>query len=238
MKTTVTLLVLLGTAWGWGPPRAQAQCRVVYVPVAHGCHHRDSCAVIKPFVPGRLAGYVGLLGMSDRRGTPYVGGDLEGYYWLRPRWSIGLRGTLTGEMPATSGPIELYAGASQPRLLAYSITWSNSLLLTDGPRWRLALQAGAGLGGVNLYDKARQVQVKGQGCGCTEAEKVASATAPVTEVGLTATYKLRGKNVPWLTVRSGYRQWNGSVPFGSSNQFSAYVMSLGLTLPDAPRQRK
>jgi hypothetical protein len=237
MKTTLTLL-LLGVGVLLLPERAQAQCRFAYAPV-YACHHhrQDSCHVEKPLVPSRWSGYLGVLGLSDRRGTPYAGGDVEGAYWLRSRWSAGLRGTLTGQMPA-SAPAEMYGGASQPRLMLYSVTWSNSLLLADGPTWRLALQAGLGLGGVNLYDKARQVQVKGQRCGCTEAEKIASATAPVTEVGLAGTYKLKGKDAPWLTLRGGYRQWNGAVPFGTFNQFSTYVLSVGVSLPDAPRARK
>lgn len=190
----------------------------------------------KPLVPGRWGGYIGVLGVRDRQNTPYLGGDLEAYYWLWPRWSTGLRGTITGEMP-TQAPAELYANVGQPRLQLYSVTWSNNLLLADTHAWRLALQVGAGLGGVNLYDKARQVPTKG-GCGCTEAEKMATATAPITEVGLAATYKLKGKEAPWLTVRGGYRQWNGAVPFGAADQFSAYVLSVGLSLPDAPPRRK
>jgi len=240
MKHVFTLLALLGAGGMTAPPCAQAQCHGGYFP-AYACHRthcHDSCAVGKPFVPGRLAGYLGVLGAADRRGTPYVGGDLEAYYWLRPRWSTGLRGTVTGEMPAPDAPAELYAGAAQPRLRLYSIAWSNSVLLADGPRWRLALLAGAGLGGVNLYDKARQVQAKGQRCGCTTAELMASATAPVTEVGLAATYKLKRTEGPWLTVRGGYRQWNGTAPFGAVNQFSTYAVSVGVSVPDAPSKQK
>jgi len=239
MKATLTLLTLLAVVAAWGPQRAQAQCRGNYVPVYHSCcHHRDSCAAATPFVPSRLGGYCGVLGATDRQGTPYVGGDLEAYYWLQPRWSSGLRGTITGKMPAAGAALEAYAGAAQPRLMLYSITWSNSLLLADAPRWRLAMQAGAGLGGVNLYDKARQVQVTGRNCGRTTAEKIAGATTPVVEVGLAATYKLRGNDAPWLTLRGGYRQWSGPVPFGAPSQFSAYTVSLGITVPDAPAKRK
>ena len=239
MKTTFTLLALLG-AITIGSPRAQAQCRFAYSPAFyHGCHHqRDSCAVSKPLEPGRWGGYMGLLGASDRQGTPYAGGDLEGYYWVGPRWSTGLRGTFTGQMPVAGAQGEVYAGAAQPRLMLYSVTVSNNFLLMDNARWRVAAQVGAGLGGANLYDKARQVQVKGQRCGCTEAEKIASATAPVTEVGLAATYKLKSPNAPWLTVRGGYRQWNGGASFGTLNQFSAYTLSVGVSLPDAPSRRK
>ena len=237
MKTTVTLVLLL-SAWGLGTPqKAWAQCHYVVVPVAQGCHHqRDSCAMSKPLVPGRWAAYMGLLGLADRRGTPYVGGDVEGSYWVLPRWSTGVRGTLTGQMP-TRAVAEGYNNVTQPRIMLYSVTWSNNLLLADGPTWRLAAQAGVGLGGANLYDKARQVPVKG-GCGCTTAEKIAAATSPVTEVGLAATYKLRGKEAPWLTVRGGYRQWVGAAPFATFNQFSTYVLSVGVSLPDAPTRRK
>ena len=236
MKTTITLGLLL-SAWGMlAAQHAQAQCHFAYVPVQTYHHHHDSCTTSKPLVPSRWTAYMGLLGLADRRGTPYAGGDLEGSYWLRPRWSTGLRGTITGQMPTRSAN-ELYGNVAQPRLMLYSVTWSNNLLLTDGLRWRLAVQVGAGLGGVNLYDKARQAPIKGS-CGCTEAEKMASATAPVTEVGLAATYKLRGSDSPWLTVRGGYRQWNGAVPFGSFNQFSAYVVSVGVSLPDAPVKHK
>jgi hypothetical protein len=239
MKPTFTLLLVSAAAL-LGPARALAQCHVAYSPAFyHSCHHqRDSCAVAKPLVPGRWAGYVGLLGATDRRGTPYAGADLEGYYWLGPRWSAGLRGTITGEMPVASAPAEVYAGAAQPRLMLYSVTFSNQLLLQDNTRWRLAVLAGAGLGGANLYDNARQVQVKGQGCGCTTAERIASAAAPITEVGLAATYKLRRASAPWLTVRGGYRQWNGGASFGTFNQFSAYTLSVGISMPDAPPRRK
>ena len=238
MKRTVTLLVLGTTAWALSPQEAQAQCHVGYVPaIYYGCHHhRDSCAVDKPLVPGRWTAYLGLLGLADRRGTPYLGGDLEGGYWVRPRWSTGLRGTMTGEMPARA-VAEVYGGVSQPRIMLYSVTWSNSLLLADGPTWRLAVQAGIGLGGSNLYDKDRQVPMKGS-CGCTTAEKIASATSPITEVGLAATYKLRGKDAPWLTLRGGYRQWTDAAAFATFNQFSAYVLSVGVSLPDAPSKRK
>ena len=240
MKPLVILLALLGAAGGLGSLRAQAQCHVGYVPTyayhTHHCH--DSCAVKRPFVPKRVAGYLGLLGAADRQGTPYLGGDLEAYYWLRPRWATGLRSTVTGKMPVPNAPAERYAGTSQPLLQLFSVTWNNTLLLADAPRWRLTLQVGAGLGGVNLYDKARQVQAKGQRCGCTTAERMASATAPVTEVGLAATYKPKRPDGPWLTVRGGYRQWNGAVPFGTFNQFSAYVVSLGITMPDVLPKRK
>ncbi|MBF9223427.1 hypothetical protein [Hymenobacter ruricola] len=238
MKTTFTLLALLGAALG--APRARAQCHAFYSPAFyHSCHQkRDSCAVDKPLVPGRWAGYAGLLGATDRRGTPYAGFDLEGYYWVGPRWSAGLRGTLTAEMPVASAPAEVYAGAAQPRVMLYSVTFSTNLLLKDNTRWRLAVQAGAGLGGANLYDNARQVSVKGGGCGCTHAERIAMTAAPVSEVGLAATYKLKSKNAPWLTLRGGYRQWNGGASFGTFNQFSAYTLSLGVSLPDAPPRRK
>ncbi len=239
MKKLLTLLALGSAAGALGPQEVRAQCHAGYVPAFyHGCHtRRDSCAVDKPLVPGRWAAYMGLLGAADQQGTPYIGGDLEAYYWLRPRWSSGLRGTVTGEMPAAGAPAEAYLNAGQPRLRLYSVTWSNSLLLADGGRWRLAAQLGVGVGGVNLYDQARQVPVKGS-CGCTQAEKVASAVLPVTEAGLAATYKLKGKDAPWLTVRGGYRQWNGGVPFGRFNQFAAYVLSVGVSLPDAPTKRK
>jgi hypothetical protein len=236
MKLTFLLVALLSAGGLLTARPGLAQCRPVYVPTYSHCHHRDTGRVEKPLVPGRWAVYAGVLGLRDRRGTPYAGGDLEGAYWLRPRWSTGLRGTFTGRMP-TAAAAESYSPASQPRLQLYSIAWTHSLVLADKPTWRLALQAGAGLGGVALYDQARQVPVRG-GCGCTQAEKMASATAPVTEVGLAATYKLKGNDAPWLTLRGGYRQWNGTVPFGALNQFSTYVLSVGMSLPDAPRARK
>ncbi|WP_210514631.1 hypothetical protein [Hymenobacter terricola] len=68
MKTTFTLVALLGAAWLLVPQPVQAQCHFVHVPSVHQacCHHRDSCAVQKPFVPGRWAVGMGLLGISDR----------------------------------------------------------------------------------------------------------------------------------------------------------------------------
>ena len=96
MKPTITLLALLGAAGVLSPPQAKAQCHFNYASFYQpSCHHRDSCAVRKPLVPGRLAGYLGVLGAADRQGTPYVGGDVEAYYWVLPRWSTGLRVTGT-----------------------------------------------------------------------------------------------------------------------------------------------
>ena len=233
MKTTLTLLALLSTV-SFVPQGAQAQCHGAYFPVYayHRSHQYDSCAVKKPFVPSRIGGSIGLLGVSDRAGTPYLGMDAEAHYWLLPRWSAGLRGSFTGEMPVASASTEVYANAAQPRLLLFSATWNNQLLLAETTRWRLAAEVGAGLGGVNLYDKAQQVQQSGQRCGCTTAKRLDTAMAPVTELGLAATYKLRRVDGPWLTVRGGYRQWYASAPFGTPDQFSAYLLSVGVSVPD------
>ncbi|MBF9142894.1 hypothetical protein [Hymenobacter properus] len=238
MKQLVTLLALLGATGAACPTRVLAQCHAAFFPT-YTCHHqhRDSCAVSKPFVPIRLGGSMGLLGASDQAGARYLGAELEAHYWLRPRWSAGLRGSVTGEMPAPSAPAEVYAGATQPRLLLFSATWHNQLLLAESPRWRVAAEVGAGLGGASLYDKAQQVQQKGQGCGCTTAKRLDTAVAPVTEVGLMATYKLKRSDGPWLTVRGGHRQWHGSAPFGTPGQFSAYLLSVGVSVPDLTHKR-
>lgn len=235
MKTLFPCLVLSGTIV-FGAPAVWAQC-YVFVPPAAYRHHPDSCAVEKPFVPGRIGGFVGLLGATDRAGTPYVGMDGEAHYWLLPRWSTGLRGSFTGEMPVGTAPPEAYAGAAQPRLLLFSAIWNNQLLLAETFRWRLVAEVGAGLGGASLYDKAQQVPQKGRGCGCTTAKRLATAVAPVSEIGLAATYKLRRINGPWLTVRGGFRQWYASAPFGTSDQFSAYMLSVGVSVPDLARKR-
>ena len=241
MKKTLTLLVLLSAA-GLAPQAAQAQCHGAFLPYYyashHGCSsHPDSCAAKKPFVPGRFGGSVGLLGATDRAATPYLGVDAEAHYWLLPRWSAGLRGSYTGQMPAPSAPAEQFAGAAQPRLVLFSATWTNQLLLAETSRWRLAAEVGAGLGGASLYDKAQQVRQKGQGCGCTTAKRLDTAVAPATEVGLAATYKLRRADGPWLTVRGGYRQWYASAPFGAPGQFSAYLLSVGVSVPDRTGKR-
>jgi hypothetical protein len=238
MKITLTLLALL-SAVGFAPVGVQAQCHGGYFPAYayHHSHKRDSCEVEKPFVPGRIGGSMGLLGATDRAATPYLGMEVEAHYWLLPRWSTGLRGSYTGEMPAANAPAEVYAGAAQPRLLLFSATWNNQLLLAESTRWRLAAEAGAGLGGASLYDKAQQVQRKGQGCGCTTAKRLDTAVAPVTELGLMATYKLRRIDGPWLTLRGGYRQWYASAPFGTADQFSAYLLSVGVSVPDIARKR-
>ncbi|GAA4038913.1 hypothetical protein GCM10022409_25720 [Hymenobacter glaciei] len=238
MKTTLILLALL-SATGFAPQGAQAQCHAAFFPYAayHHSHQRDSCAVKKPFLPGRIGGSVGLLGMSDRTSTPYLGMDAEAHYWLLPRWSAGLRGSYTGQMPAANTPADAYAGAAQPRLVLFSATWTNQLLLAENARWRLAAEVGAGLGGASLYDKAQQVQSSNQPCGCTTAKRLDTAVAPVSELGLAATYKLKRADGPWLTVRGGYRQWYASAPFGSSDQFSAYLLSVGVSVPDITRKR-
>ena len=238
MKTTLTLLLLLSAA-NFAPQDAQAQCHGAYFPVYayHHSYYRDSCAVRMPFVPGRYGGSVGLLGVSDRAGTPYLGMDAEAHYWLLPRWSAGLRGSFTGQMPAANAPAEVYAGAAQPRLVLFSATWNNQLLLAESPRWRLTAEVGAGLGGASLYDKAQQVQQSGRRCGCTTAKRLATAVAPVTELGLAATYKLKRVDGPWLTVRGGYRQWYAGAPFGTTDQFSAYLLSVGVSVPDITRRR-
>ena len=239
MKTTLTLLALLSTV-SFVPQGAQAQCHGAYFPVYayHRSHQYDSCAVKKPFVPSRIGGSIGLLALSDRAATAYLGIDAEAHYWLLPRWSTGLRGSYTGEMPAANAPAEVYAGAAQPRLVLFSASWNNQLLLAENSRWRLAAEVGAGLGGASLYDKAQQVQNSGQRCGCTTAKRLDTAVAPVTELGLAATYKLKRADGPWLTVRGGYRQWYASAPFGSPDQFSAYLLSVGVSMPDITRRRR
>ena len=238
MKTLLTLLALLG-ATGFAPHRVQAQCHAAYIPYAvyHHSHKRDSCTVKKPFVPSRIGGSGGLLGVADRSGTRYLGFESEVHYWVLPRWSTGLRGSLTGEMPTANAAAEVYAGATQPRLQLFSATWNNQLLLAESTRWRLAAEVGAGLGGASLYDKAQQVQQRGRNCGCTTAKRLDTAVAPITELGLSATYKIKHVDGPWLTVRGGYRQWYASAPFGTSDQFSAYVLSVGLSVPDLTRKR-
>ena len=241
MKTTLSLLALLSAA-GFFPQSARAQCYGAFFPYQayHRHHHHDSTAVKKPFVPGRIGGSVGLLGIADKVGTPYLGLDAEAHYWVLPRWSAGLRGSYTAQMPVANAPVDTYAGAVQPRLALFSATWNNQLLLAESTRWRLAAEVGAGLGGASLYDKAQQVQQKGQRCGCstaTTAKRLDTAVAPVSEVGLAATYKLRRVDGPWLTVRGGYRQWYASAPFGAPGQFSAYVLSVGVSVPDLTRRR-
>lgn len=238
MKTTIALLALLSAA-SFSPRDAQSQCRIPYFPYTayHHWHQKDSCAVKKPFVPSRAGGSVGLLGVFDRAGTPYLGMEVEAHYWLLPRWSAGLRGSFTGEMPAASAPAEMYAGATQPRLQLFSATWNNQLLLAESARWRLAAEVGAGLGWASLYDKAQQVQQRGQRCGCTTAKRLDTAVAPVTELGLAATYKIKRLDGAWLTVRGGYRQWYASAPFGTSDQFSAYLLSVGVSVTDITRKR-
>ena len=77
----------------------------------------------------------------------------------------------------------------------------------------------------------------GQRCGCTTAKRLDTAVAPVTELGLAATYKLKRPGGPWLTVRGGYRQWYASAPFGSPDQFSACLLSVGVSVPDITRKR-
>lgn len=74
-------------------------------------------------------------------------------------------------------------------------------------------------------------------CGYYTAAEMASSKALVTEIGLAATHKNKKQGGPWLMLRGGYRQWNGSVPFGAPDQFSTYVLSVGLSIPDAPPHR-
>jgi hypothetical protein len=173
MKPKSFLLPAICGCW-FSTFSAQAQCH------SHGpvftAHHafrssKDSCAVEKPFQPGRIGAYAGLLGLRDRGGTPYLGGDLEGYYFLASRWGTGLRGTFTGRMPAAR-PVDAAEGAERPLLEMFTASWSNSLLLLDGPRWRVAALGGAGVGWLNLRDKNQQVAVQGgrgkyRSCGCT-----------------------------------------------------------------------
>ena len=239
MKRLFPLLVLLGIVSTFGSICARAQCHGSFLPyyaAAWHCHSHDSCAVRKPFVPTRLGGSFSLLGLSDRTATPYAGLDLEAHYWLLPRWAPSLRGSFTGARPTANASPEQYAGAAQPRIMLFSATWNNQLLLADGPRWRLTAEAGAGLAGASLYDKAQQVQTSGQHCGCTSAKRLATAVAPATELGLATTYKLKSIAGPWLTVRGGYRQWYASAPFAAPDQFSTYVLSVGLSVPDITRR--
>ena len=233
--------ILLAGAFGSAfTVQVQAQC---FSPGYHAYSRartpRDSCAVVKPFQPGRLGGYVGLLNLLDHHGTYYFGMDLDAYYFLTPRWGSGLSGTFTGRMLANVAvPAAAYGEIGRPLLELFSATWSNSLLVADQPRWRLALLGGAGVGWVNLRDKDQQVPRRGShgDCACTESKLLDTAWGPVTDMGLGVTYKLRGPDAPWLSVRGEYRQWYGSEPFGAPNQFSQDLLSVGLSVPDAPRR--
>lgn len=150
-----------------------------------------------------MDGVLGLLGLADRAGTP-LRLDLDADYWVLPHWNTGLRSTATNLMPA-SPSADAYPDVRQPRLEQYSLTWSNTVLPTDGTRWRLALQGGASLGGVGPYDNTRGVPVRGS-CGCYIAAGMASSNALVTEIGLAATHKSKKRNGPWLVLRGGYQQ--------------------------------
>lgn len=239
MKHALFIFLIAGGCWGSAAP-AQAQCHSHAVITHHAYRaKKDSSTVKKPFEPSRVGAYAGLLGLRDRSGTGYLGGDLEGYYFLASRWGTGLRGTFTGRMPAAL-PASSAEGAGRPLLEMYSVTWSNSLLLLDRPRWRVAALGGAGAGWLNLRDGNQQVPVNGgrsnyRDCGCKESKLLDTAFNPLTEVGLSATYKPRKADGPWLTVRGQYRQWYGSMPFGPRDQFSHYLLSVGVSLPDAPR---
>lgn len=235
--------ILLAGLAGLSVVPAKAQCTRY---VGYFNHHRragakqDSGAVKKPFAPGRVGAFAGLMGLRDRSGTSYLGGDLEGSYFLAPRWSTGLRGTFTGPARSPVSPSASYEGAGRPQTEVFGLTWSNSLLLADRPRWRVGVLAGAGIGWLTLRDKDQQVTVRNQGrCGCqssTRSRLIDTTWNPVSEIGLTATYKPRAADAPWLTVRGQYRTWYGAVPFGGPDQFSHYLLSVGLSLPDAPRR--
>lgn len=241
MKTLFLLLLAGIVRLGIAPANAQCRSHIGYANYhRRAAARQDSGVVKKPFEPGRVGAFGGVLGLRDRSGTSYVGGDLEGSYFLSPRWSTGLRGTFTrpARIPAlASGG---YEGAGRPQAQIFSLTWRNALLLVDRPRWRVGALAGVGIGWLNLRDKDQQVIVRGQGrCGCQSAtrSKLFDTTwNPVSEIGLTATYKPRKADAPWLTLRGQYRAWQGDVPFGGPGQFSHYLLSAGLSLPDAPRQ--
>ncbi len=177
---------------------------------------------------------MGLLGTRDRAGTAYLGLDLEGTYRLTPRWTSGLRGTLTNSLAARRATSSDYPTVERPRFDVYGATWTHTLLLLDGPRWRLAPLVGVGMGWVTLRDRDQQVSRRGtRDCDCTEAKPLATAHAPLTEVGLALTYKLRPADAPWLTLRGQWRQWHGPAPFGGASQGTQYLLSLGISLPDA-----
>lgn len=239
----IRFLLLFSGLAGLSLAPAKAQCPSYVGYLYH--HHRasakrDSTKVEKPFQPGRIAAFAGLLGLRDRRGNNYLGGDLEVSYFLTPRWSSGLRGTFTGPARTPATPAGNYEGAGRPQVEAFSLTWSNALLLVDRPRWRLAALTGAGIGWLNLRDKDQPVTVRGQGrCGCqnaTRSKLLDTTWNPVSEIGLAATYKPRAADAPWLTVRGQYRTGYGEVPFGGPDQFSHYLLSVGVSLPDAPRR--
>ena len=247
MKALVTLLTL-GAAGAFGAANAQAQCSLPLVmPMVYAMHHGDHhccCATDSSaawsLTPGRLGGYLGLMGLADRAGTPYGGMEMDAYYYLLPRLSMGLRGSFTGTSRPAGSP-EAYAEAGDARVSLASISWNNRVLLSDQARWRVALEAGAGLGFVSLYDEDQQVTSNNsRNCGCddnTYAKRLNTTTGFITEAGVAVTYKLKG-DAPWLTLRAGRRQWTGGVPFGAPQQFSSYVVGLGVTLPDAPARRR
>lgn len=235
------LLLAVGLV-GLGIAPAHAQCPR-YSTFLYRHHYRggatqDSGALHRPFQPGRGGAFMGLMGLRDRSGTHFLGADLEAYYWLTARWSSGLRGTRTAPARSSALALSRYHGVGRPQTAVFSLTWSNAVLLIDRKHWRLGVLAGAGSGWLNLRDQDQPVPRRGATgrCGChTRSRTLDTSWNLISEMGLTATYKPHASGVPRLSVRGQYRTWYGRVPFGNSGQFSHYLLSVGISLPDAPR---
>ncbi|KAA9339328.1 hypothetical protein F0P96_01500 [Hymenobacter busanensis] len=213
---------------------AVAQHRTCFVPMmfygavnTHACSHDTTDD--GPNEPTRFGGFIGLSGFADRRGTHFGGGDLSAHYRLTPRFLTGLRGSAAFSRRVSQRPA--YENVAKPMVGFTSVTWSNGLILNETPKTRVTLLAGVGAGWATLRDRAQEVPVRNS-CGCDETEykKIGSTTAFVTETGVAGSYKLNSE--VWLTVQGLYRGWynvnRGSLP----GEFSHYVLSVGVSMPD------
>ncbi|GAA4380463.1 hypothetical protein [Hymenobacter koreensis] len=236
MKQLV-LLVLLGLAFG---SSALAQRRFacntpLFLVHAYSHTRPDSAQRYVPFEPTRFGGFLGLSGFSDQRASAFGGVSLSGHYRLTRSLQTGVQGSTAFSRRISKKQLG-YPEVLEPMLDFSTLTWSNGLLLSDNPRTRVTLLAGVGVGWATLRDQAQQVPVSG-GCGCDDTEplKIASTSSLITETGLSGSYKLKPEL--WLTVQGQYRWWYNFNRRSLPGDYSHYVLSIGVSLPDAARRR-
>ncbi|GAB3827105.1 hypothetical protein [Hymenobacter jeollabukensis] len=239
MKTTLLALLLAALAWSQ-PAAAQRGARCVpyaavypWVYVA-GSHHACPDTVDRPFVPSRWGLFFGLSALSSPR-TGFGGAEVAGSYRVGPRLQASLAGTVA--IPMRIGSSLGVADVRKPMLGLYSLSARANAFLVDNARFRAGLLGGLGAGVATLADRSQQVTERGQqSCGCepeTHAKTVATSVGLVGLAGAAATYKLRPDL--WLTAHAYYQQWAGATRFGRQADLSPWVLSVGLTMPDAWR---
>ncbi|GAB2945774.1 hypothetical protein GCM10027048_08550 [Hymenobacter coalescens] len=203
-----------------------------FVGVSYYRHYSWGDTVARQFEATRWGAFLGASAFANPHAV-FGGLELAGTYRLAPQLQAELAGTIA--IPTRIRSSLGVAETAKPMLGLYSIAARTNIFLIDNPRLRTAVIAGAGLGAATLADRSQQIadDSQPQSCGCepsTHAKVMATSVGLVGLAGASATFKLSPDS--WLTTKAYYQQWAGATGFGTQRDLSAWVFSVGVTMPD------